>query len=111
MVSRLHHDRNGNRLIDFKLGEPPWSEFKSPMTVLYNIYHAKEPPLIPINLSPSLKDFINCCLKIEPQERWNVFQLLRHPFITGDHFTFFSGTTEQNVEFENKFFSEDKNSR
>jgi serine/threonine protein kinase len=90
------------------------------MTVLYNIYHAKDPPKIPSNLSPQLRDFISCCLKIEPLERWNVYNLLRHPFITGDHFSFLPYTignnqqnqhSEQNIEFENKFYSEEKNSR
>jgi serine/threonine protein kinase len=55
------------------------------MTVLYNIYNAKEPPKIPENISEPLKDFINCCLKIEPKERMNVCNLLLHPFITGDY--------------------------
>jgi serine/threonine protein kinase len=93
------------------------------MTVLYNIYHAKEPPKIPSNLSAQLKDFISCCLKIEPGERWNVYKLLRHHFITGDHFSFLPYAnshhqdsqrleqSEQNIEFENKFYSEEKNTR
>jgi serine/threonine protein kinase len=42
------------------------------------------PPPIPQNISIEMKDFINCCLKIEPTERLNVYNLLRHPFITGD---------------------------
>jgi serine/threonine protein kinase len=84
------------------------------MAVLYQIYHAKEPPRIPGHLSPDLKDFINCCMKIEPKERWNVYQLLRHPFITGDVFTFHNTgqfMEKNNTEFDNKFFSEEKNTR
>jgi serine/threonine protein kinase len=83
------------------------------MNVLTQIYHAKEPPRIPDTLSSELKDFIKSCLKMEPKERWNVYQLLRHPFITGDVFTFHNVAqfTEKNYEFENKFFSEDKNTR
>lgn len=83
------------------------------MNVLTQIYHAKEPPSIPDTLSSELKDFIKSCLKMEPKERLNVYQLLRHPFITGDVFTFHNVAqfTEKNYEFENKFFSEDKNTR
>jgi serine/threonine protein kinase len=107
-----------NFLFNFFVGEPPWAEFKNPMTVLYQIYNIKEPPAIPEFLSSELRDFISCCLKIEPKDRWNVYQLLRHPFITGDMFTFhnigernnnFGG--DKNMEFENKFYSEERNTR
>lgn len=86
------------------------------MRVLFQIYNAKEPPKISDHLSSELKDFITCCLKIEPRERWNVFQLLRHPFITGDIVVFSNSPDSNNSdlmknEFENKFFSEDKNTR
>lgn len=54
------------------------------MTVLYNIYTTKQPPDTPEGLSAELRDFLQCCLKLEPTERLNVYQLLRHPFITGD---------------------------
>ena len=84
MEFRLHFDRNGNRYIYINKGEPPWYEFKNPMTVLYKIFNSNSPPYIQENLSPELKDFLKCCLRMEPTERFNVFQLLRHPFITGD---------------------------
>ena len=74
----------GCTVIEMCTGEPPWNEYKNPMTVLYNIFNSKIPPIIPINVSNELKDFLECCLKIEPSERLNVFQLLTHPFITGD---------------------------
>jgi len=74
----------GCTLIEMATGEPPWSEYKNPMTVLYNILNLKSPPPIPKGLSAELKDFLICCLKINPIERLNVYQLLRHPFITGD---------------------------
>jgi serine/threonine protein kinase len=83
------------------------------MSVLSQIYHAKEPPAFPQNINSELKDFLGCCLKIEPKERWNVFQLLRHPFITGDVFTFHNTGQflEKNIEFDNKYFSEERNTR
>jgi serine/threonine protein kinase len=54
------------------------------MTVLYQISNSKLPPNVPEFLSNELKDFLSCCLRMEPTERFNVYQLLRHPFITGD---------------------------
>jgi serine/threonine protein kinase len=86
------------------------------MAVLYQIYHAREPPNILSHLSTELKDFIKCCMKIEPRDRWNVYKLLRHPFITGDVINFNNSPNSNNSpigksEFENKFCSEDKNSR
>jgi serine/threonine protein kinase len=95
------------------LGEPPWANQKSPMAVLTQLYNTKEPPKVPENLSPDLRDFIRCCLRIEPRDRLNVFQLLRHPFITGDIFTFHNTAAifEKNIEVENKFVTEDKPSR
>jgi serine/threonine protein kinase len=79
------------------------------MTVLYTIYHTKDPPKITKHLSLDLRDFISRCMKIDPRERWNVYQLLRHPFITGDASV--SPLQLENNEYENKFFSEDKNTR
>jgi serine/threonine protein kinase len=55
------------------------------MSVLYAIYSTEQPPALPVNISPELQDFIQSCLKMKPQERANVYQLLRHPFITGDY--------------------------
>lgn len=74
----------GCTLIEMATGEPPWSEYKNTMAVLYNIFNTKTPPEIPRNISLELKDFLECCLCIEPTDRLNVYQLLRHPFITGD---------------------------
>jgi serine/threonine protein kinase len=67
-------------------GFPPYSEFKNPVSILYHISHAINPPIIhsEYNISKELEDFLQCCLKINPNERLNVNELLRHPFITGD---------------------------
>lgn len=53
----------GCTLIEMATGEPPWSEFTNPMTILYNIMESKEPPYIPDYLSPEFRDFVGCCLK------------------------------------------------
>ncbi len=34
------------------------------------------------NISLKAQDFIKCCIKKNPFERFNTFELLKHPFIT-----------------------------
>jgi serine/threonine protein kinase len=75
----------GCTVIEMSTGIPPWSEHKDAISVLYCIYNTEKPPTIPDNISKELYDFITCCLKMKPKERYNVYQLLRHPFITGDY--------------------------
>lgn len=35
----------------------------------------------PNHIQPEARDFIKCCLKKNPYKRWNIFRLLRHPFL------------------------------
>jgi serine/threonine protein kinase len=77
-------------------------EQKNHIGVLYEIYNIKEPPKIPIKISNEMKDFISCCLKIEPKERWNVYQLLRHPFVTGDSINQYSNKNEYEIKFNSE---------
>ncbi len=65
-------------------GQAPWADYKNPMSVLYHLANLNTMPPIPQNLSAELKDFLKCCLNLESKERPNVYELLRHPFITGD---------------------------
>lgn len=71
----------GCTVIEMLQGKPPWSECISAVEVLQSIYNAVAPPKIPAHASPELKDFIGKCLQIEPKKRWNVYQLLKHPFL------------------------------
>jgi serine/threonine protein kinase len=48
-----------------------------------HVVNSNDPPDIPADLSLEGKDFILSCLKRNPCERLNVYQLLRHPFIVG----------------------------
>lgn len=73
----------GCLVIEMITGEPPWSDYKNPMAVLFQLYNNNSPPPIPENISSSLKDFVNSCLQINPSSRLNIYQLLRHSFITG----------------------------
>ena len=79
-------------------GEPPWSEFKTSLTALYKILHTEKPPEIPNFLSPQCTSFLNCCLKINPKERSNVYKLLRHPIITNETIYFFKIPTNESLQ-------------
>ncbi|XP_068501302.1 mitogen-activated protein kinase kinase 9-like [Phaseolus vulgaris] len=43
-----------------------------------------EPPSLPETASMEFRNFMACCLKKEPGERWTTTQLLTHPFICKD---------------------------
>ena len=72
----------GCTVIEMFQGKPPWSNYYTAISVMNCIYNTKEPPEIPAQASPELRDFLRHCLQLEPKKRWNVYQLLRHPFIT-----------------------------
>ncbi|KAM3395451.1 mitogen-activated protein kinase kinase kinase 1 [Capsicum galapagoense] len=58
----------------------PYSNFDSPMQVLYRIGKG-EPPAVPNTLSIDARDFINHCLQVDPSARPTASQLLEHPFV------------------------------
>ena len=86
-VKRLEYTRFsdiwslGCLTIEMLTGEPPWSQYRNPMAVLFQLYNISEPPEIPSHLSPLCKDFISSCFQIEPNKRLNVNKLLKHPFL------------------------------
>jgi serine/threonine protein kinase len=88
-----------NSINRYQLGNPPWIDHKNPIDVLYGIYNMKKPPKIPKKISKEMRDFIKCCLKIEPKMRWNVHKLLRHPFVTGDSINPYSNKNDFEVRF------------
>ncbi|EAR88467.2 plant dual-specificity MAP kinase kinase family domain protein (macronuclear) [Tetrahymena thermophila SB210] len=76
----------GCTVIEMATAKPPWAD-KSPIQAMFYIANAQQPPPIPEHLSPVCKDFISKCLKINPNDRYNVRQLLNHPFILGKRLT------------------------
>ena len=74
----------GCTIIEMIQGVPPWNNFKNPLSVLNHIYKTEIPPQIPDNISNVLKDFLNKCLVMEPKARWNIFELKKHAFVTGE---------------------------
>ncbi|KAM7279961.1 hypothetical protein ACFE04_007095 [Oxalis oulophora] len=71
----------GCTIIEMATGSTPWPELNDPVSALYRIGFSSEGPKIPAWLSVKAKDFLNKCLMQCPRERWNVEQLLDHPFL------------------------------
>ncbi|KAL4490950.1 hypothetical protein ABPG72_008686 [Tetrahymena utriculariae] len=63
-------------------GKPPFSTFLAE-TIILKVGLLKQPPqfLVDLQISEKLQDFLLHCFQIKPEERWNVDQLLQHPFI------------------------------
>jgi len=73
----------GCTVVEMATAKPPFSQFKSQMAALLNIARSSEPPHLPSDISPELRDFILICFRRQPRERPNVRRLLAHPFIVG----------------------------
>eukprot|EP00825_Cyclidium_porcatum_P039636 TRINITY_DN4854_c0_g1_i1.p1 TRINITY_DN4854_c0_g1~~TRINITY_DN4854_c0_g1_i1.p1 ORF type:complete len:288 (+),score=31.68 TRINITY_DN4854_c0_g1_i1:14-877(+) len=71
----------GCTVYEMLTGSPPWSQYQNQIYALMQIASSKQGPQIPSNLSSESKDFLSKCFQIEPKKRWNVYKLLRHPFI------------------------------
>ena len=72
----------GCTILEMATGVPPWSEYKNHYTALFYIAQSNNPPPFPSHLSSLALDFLYNCFKRNPKERWNVFKLLRHPFLS-----------------------------
>ncbi|XP_010522353.1 PREDICTED: mitogen-activated protein kinase kinase kinase NPK1-like [Tarenaya hassleriana] len=69
-------------VIEMSTGSPPWTaDYGDPVTVIYRVGYSGESPEIPRFLTEQAKDFLEKCLKREPEERWTARQLLNHPFV------------------------------
>jgi serine/threonine protein kinase len=52
-----------------------------PMKAMMEIGRSQRPPSLDGNFSADFKDFVACCLKRNPMERWTAEKLLDHKFI------------------------------
>lgn len=71
----------GCTIIEMATGGSPWPNISDPMSILYQISYSGKTPDVPEYLSHQAKDFVSKCLKRDPNERWTVKQLLKHPFL------------------------------
>ena len=72
----------GCTIIEMATGKPPFSHFETPVSALFHIAVAPEPPTFPDILSDTAHDFLRLCFMKDPADRPNAITLLRHPFIT-----------------------------
>ena len=72
--------------IELASGKQPWSEcnFENMFAIMMHIGIKGATPVIPSNISPELKDFMESCLKIDPKERLAAPELQKHKFIVKD---------------------------
>jgi serine/threonine protein kinase len=73
----------GCTVLEMVTGRPPWHTKTNTIGVFMHVVNSNEAPEIPSDLSQDGKHFILACLRRNPSERQNVYQLLRHPFIVG----------------------------
>nr|GEY59727.1 mitogen-activated protein kinase kinase 5-like [Tanacetum cinerariifolium] len=59
--------------------------YMSPERIKTNINKGKYDGFAGDIWSVEFQDFVRCCLHIDPARRWTAAQLLRHPFVTGEH--------------------------
>ncbi|XP_032081332.1 STE20-like serine/threonine-protein kinase isoform X2 [Thamnophis elegans] len=72
----------GVTLIEMAEIEPPHHEL-NPMRVLLKIAKSEPPSLaLPSKWSADFKDFLKKCLEKNVDARWNIAELLQHPFVT-----------------------------
>lgn len=107
----------GCTVIEMLTGRPPWvpvcssseqghRSYTDALSVLYMIGCSEDLPHVPAGLSPSARDFISCCLKRNPVERWTATELLQHPFLCSPTATQLPcGISEVNPFYQNTFSS------
>ncbi|EOY17077.1 Mitogen-activated protein kinase kinase kinase 21, putative [Theobroma cacao] len=64
-------------------GEPPW-EYENLTDLAIKLFHSRNPPKIPENMSSAGKDFLMKCFARNPSERWTAAMLLNHPYLLPD---------------------------
>ena len=74
----------GCTVIEMITGKIPFENQYKYHIIMHNILEYNIPPPLPLEISDSLKSFLEDCLRIKPTERKNIYYLLNHPFIIGN---------------------------
>ncbi|KAG6603788.1 Mitogen-activated protein kinase kinase kinase 18, partial [Cucurbita argyrosperma subsp. sororia] len=71
----------GCAVIQMVTGRAPWVNVSDPVAAIYKIGSGDDLPEVPRFISDQGKDFLRRCLIRDPEERWSVSELLKHPFV------------------------------
>ncbi|XP_068664514.1 mitogen-activated protein kinase kinase kinase 18-like [Aristolochia californica] len=71
----------GCTVIEMATGRSPWPDVVDPVSALYRIAYSADVPEFPSCFSDQATDFLDKCLRRNPDERWTTDQLLKHPFV------------------------------
>ena len=77
----------GCTLLELVTGKQPWAgriTYTDVMDFIRQIANTDVTPIIPSNISPTIKDFLGRCLQRDPNKRDTPTQLLEHPFLNLD---------------------------
>ncbi|XP_004230432.1 mitogen-activated protein kinase kinase kinase 18-like [Solanum lycopersicum] len=85
----------GCTIIEMATGKTPWGGdiCTNPLAAVMKIACTNEMPQFPSNFSDVGLDFLAKCLERDSKKRWNVEQLLHHPFVS-------KGTSVKNNNFK-----------
>ncbi|KAF8018801.1 hypothetical protein BT93_H3638 [Corymbia citriodora subsp. variegata] len=72
----------GCAVVEMVTGRPPWEDHG--VDTLTRIGYSSEMPEHPAQLSKLGRDFLEKCLRRDPEARWSCDQLLQHPFLQKD---------------------------
>ena len=71
----------GATVLEMTTAKHPWPEFEDNFSALYHIATSNSAPPLPKKISRHLRNFFDCCFKIDPKERSCAKVLLTHPFV------------------------------
>jgi len=71
----------GCTTLEMLTAKHPWPALDNHWSAMFAIAKAKEGPPIPDNLSPTCRDFLQCCLQVDARKRPTATEMLQHPFV------------------------------
>jgi len=72
----------GCTVIEMATGKLPWSDMDGLLATMRRIGFSDDVPEFPKNISEEGRDFLEKCLRRNPEKRWTSEKLLQHPFVS-----------------------------
>lgn len=90
----------GCTVYEMLTGKPPFVGKSHYEVSLKIINYSEKEYIFPPNISLFAKDFLLCCLKKTPYERYNVKKLLSHPFVLKADINFADALFDDEIDLE-----------